>query len=89
MIDNIALLEATPINSGFMGSPIRLATIHSALSDRDAPKRCPWLFYCRLSVGSQLSDGSHTLTAATDNGRADVTEWNLAQLSYPRATPTR
>ncbi|QNM98753.1 tandem-95 repeat protein [Chitinimonas koreensis] len=80
MIDDIALTETLPANTGFEDSAIALSAIQAALRDTDGSEVLT-VAIDALPVGTMLSDGSKTFTATAGNVRADVTGWNLAKLS--------
>ncbi|HLA35430.1 MAG TPA: Ig-like domain-containing protein, partial [Rhodocyclaceae bacterium] len=80
MIDDIALTETLPPNSGFEDSAIRLSAITAGLTDTDGSETLT-LTLEALPVGAVLSDGRHSFTATQGKTSADITGWNTAQLS--------
>ncbi|MGP0204638.1 tandem-95 repeat protein, partial [Pseudomonas sp. NCHU5216] len=80
MIDDIALTESLPANVGLEDSAIHLSAISAALRDMDGSETLAITLEA-LPVGSVLSDGVHRFTAVEGVTRADVSAWNLGQLS--------
>ena len=80
MIDNIALRETLPINTGFEDGVIRLSAIHAALADTDGSEILS-VFINALPVGATLSDVVRTFTATTGHTSADITDWDMTTLT--------
>ena len=80
MIDNIALIEQLPINTGFEDSAINLSAIAAALIDTDGSEALS-LFIESIPVGAVLTDGNNSFTASNTLTTADITTWDWANLS--------
>lgn len=80
MIDNLALTELLPLNTGFEGTPVRLSAISAALAEQDGSETLK-VTIGGLPAGAILTDSNQRFTATTGNTVADVTGWNLANLS--------
>lgn len=80
MLDDIVLVETLPANTGWEDNTIGLSAISAALKDGDGSETLS-LFIDAVPVGASLSDGMHSFTATMGNTLADVTGWNLGQLS--------
>jgi hypothetical protein len=80
MIDDIALTEQWPLNTGYANAPIRLSGISASLTDTDGSEALT-LAIQALPVGSILSDGTRSFTATAGNTAATVTHWTLDNLS--------
>jgi hypothetical protein len=80
MIDDIALTETLPANTGFEDAAIRLSTVSAALKDVDGSETLK-VEIAALPIGATLTDGTNTFTATADVTTADVTGWNLNNLS--------
>ena len=80
MIDDIALTETLPPNSGFEDSAIRLSSIAAGLIDTDGSETLT-LTLTGLPPGATLTDGCHRFSATPSQTSADITGWNTAQLS--------
>jgi hypothetical protein len=80
MIDNIALSETLPANTGFEDTTIRLSAIGAALKDTDNSETLT-LSINAIPVGAKLTDGANSFTASQDNTTADTTDWNLNKLT--------
>ena len=80
MIDDIALTETLPPNSGFEDSAIRLSSIAAGLIDTDGSEMLT-LTLTGLPPGATVSDGCHRFSATPSQTRAEITGWNTAQLS--------
>nr|MBP6708420.1 tandem-95 repeat protein [Accumulibacter sp.] len=80
MIDDIALSETLPANTGAEDTAIRLAPIAATLQDDDGSETLT-VTVADLPPGATLSDGDHRFTATDDQRSATVTDWNLGTLS--------
>ncbi|QNM95070.1 tandem-95 repeat protein [Chitinimonas koreensis] len=80
MLDDIALTETLAANTGLEDSSIKLSAIQAALRDADGSETLS-VAIGALPIGTVLTDGSKRFTATAGNTRADVTGWNLANLS--------
>lgn len=80
MIDNVALAEILPPNTGFEDGAIQLSAISAALTDTDGSETLTVAINA-LPVGARLTDGTRSFTATQGNTAADVTGWNLGNLS--------
>ena len=80
MIDNIALRETLPVNSGLEDSVIRLPAIHAALTDTDGSEFLTVVIHA-LPVGAVLSDGVRSFTATAGGTSADISAWNRTNLT--------
>ena len=80
MLDDIALSETLPANTGFEDSAIRLSAVSAALTDTDGSETLSVAIE-GLPVGATLSDGTRSFTATQGSTTADVTGWNLGSLS--------
>jgi len=80
MIDNIALTEKTPVNTGYKDSAIKLSTITSALVDTDGSETLS-LTMGAIPVGATLTDGTRSFTATATSTSTSLTGWTLNNLS--------
>jgi hypothetical protein len=88
MLDNIALTETLPTNTGFEHRPeqnptdaaIPLSVIGVALKDTDSSETLTLSIHA-IPDGATLSDGTHSFTSALDHATADLTGWNPSQLT--------
>ena len=81
MLDNLALRETLPVNSGYEDSVINLSAITASLKDQDGSERLQvWLN--ALPVGATLSDGTQRFTANANSTQVEVTDWNLRKLTF-------
>jgi hypothetical protein len=80
MLDDIALTETLPANTGFEDSAIRLSAVSAALTDTDGSETLS-VAIVGLPVGATLTDGSMSFTATQGSTTADVSGWNLGSLS--------
>jgi hypothetical protein len=80
MIDDIVLTERLPANTGLEDTAIRLSAISAALKDTDGSEILQ-LRLAGLPAGTRLSDGWRSFTATATQSVANITGWNLAQLS--------
>ena len=80
MIDDIALTERLPANTGLEDTAIRLSAISAALKDTDGSETLQ-LRLVGLPAGTRLSDGWRSFTATATQSVANITGWNLSQLS--------
>lgn len=80
MIDNIALAESQPANTGLEDTAIALSAIQAGLTDTDGSEVLSVVIDA-LPVGATLSDGTHSFTATATTTRVDVTHWNLGTLT--------
>lgn len=80
MVDNIALTETLPANTGLEDTAIRLCALSAALKDTDGSETLK-LTIEGVPIGATLSDGVRRFTATAGNTTADVSTWKLAQLS--------
>jgi VCBS repeat-containing protein len=80
MIDDIALLETLPANTGLEDTAIRLSTITAGLTDADGSEQL-MLAIESIPVGAVLSDGIRSFTATAELSRADISGWALTNLS--------
>jgi VCBS repeat-containing protein len=80
MIDNIALSETLPSNTGLEDTAIPLSQVRAALTDTDGSEVLA-VAITALPVGATVSDGTHSFTATADAIQVDVTGWNLATLT--------
>ncbi len=85
MIDDIALTETLPANTGVKDSAIRLSSITAGLVDTDGSETLAVSIEA-LPVGSVLSDGTRSFTATEGSTTATLTGWNLALLSIKPPT---
>ncbi|MDZ4253583.1 MAG: tandem-95 repeat protein, partial [Sulfuritalea sp.] len=79
MVDDIALSETLPANTGREDGAVPLSAIGALLSDTDGSETLT-LSIAALPVGATLSDGTHSFTASASATTADVTGWNLGAL---------
>ncbi|WP_291853752.1 Ig-like domain-containing protein [Accumulibacter sp.] len=79
MIDNLALSETLPPNTGLEDTPIRLSPISATLLDSDGSETLA-LGITGLPAGAALSDGNHRFIATITEQAADITVWNLDAL---------
>ena len=70
---------STVVNKGIEGTPIALSAISSALNDNDGSESLV-LTVSGVPLGSILSDGTNTVTS--DGSVIDITDWNLAELTF-------
>ncbi|HEU0187739.1 MAG TPA: hypothetical protein VFR06_07595, partial [Gallionellaceae bacterium] len=80
MIDNIALSEALPLNTGYQDGPICLSAVQAALTDTDGSEQLA-VTVGAIPEGATLSDGTNSFTATADQRFVDVSAWSLASLS--------
>jgi hypothetical protein len=80
MIDNIALSETLPSNTGLEDTAIPLSHVQAALTDTDGSEVLAVAINA-LPVGATLSDGTHSFTAMAGATQADITDWNLSTLT--------
>lgn len=80
MLDNIALTETLPANTGFEDGAVPLSAIGPLLQDTDGSETLT-LTIGAIPVGATLTDGVNRFTATLDNATADVTGWNLGKLA--------
>jgi Ca2+-binding RTX toxin-like protein len=67
-------------NVGSPDSFISLSRINATLTDTDGSESISSIVLSGLPVGSTLTDGSSSFTAAASQTSVDVTSWNLATL---------
>ncbi|WP_374326246.1 tandem-95 repeat protein [Azonexus sp.] len=84
MLDDIALSESLPANTGFKNTAIPLSTIAAALTDKDGSETLK-VSIEDIPVGAVLSDGTRSFTATAGNTTADVSGWDLGKLSLQPA----
>ncbi|UUZ69420.1 tandem-95 repeat protein [Polaromonas sp. P2-4] len=80
MIDDIALSETLPVNTGLEDTAIPLSSINAALTDTDGSETLT-IAINALPAGATLSDGVSSFTASAGNTSADITSWNLGKLT--------
>ena len=80
MIDDIALTEVMPANTGLEDTAIRLSAISAALTDTDGSETLA-ITISAIPVGAKLSDGTRTFTATTGNTSVDITAWSKGNLT--------
>ena len=80
MIDDLALSERLPANTGLEDTAIRLSAISAALIDVDGSESL-LVQLAGLPAGARLSDGVRSFVATESQSVAYVSGWNLAQLS--------
>ncbi|MFK2904913.1 tandem-95 repeat protein [Dyella ginsengisoli] len=80
MIDNIALTETLPSNTGLEDTAVPLSQVQAALTDTDGSEVLA-VAISALPVGATLSDGTHSFTATANATQVDITDWNLATLT--------
>jgi VCBS repeat-containing protein len=80
MLDDITLTEALLANTGFEDGAIRLSAVSAALTDTDGSETLSVAIQA-LPVGATLTDGTRRFTATQGNTTAEVTGWNLGNLS--------
>jgi hypothetical protein len=80
MVDNIALSETLPANTGFEDGAVPLSAIGVALQDTDGSETLT-LTVGAIPVGATLSDGVNSFTATLDTTTVEVTGWNLGKLT--------
>ena len=85
MIDNIAVTEVLPVNTGYKDSAIRLSSIIAIASDSDGSERLS-LVVSAIPVGAKLSDGTNTFTASPSNTGVDISQWQRDRLSITAPT---
>lgn len=85
MIDNIALTEYLPINTGYQDAPIRLTAVIAALTDSDGSETLG-VTIAAIPTGATLTDGINSFTATDSTHIVAVTGWNLANLSITAPT---
>ena len=85
MIDNIALTEVMPINTGYQDAPIRLTAVIAELTDSDGSE-VMGITVGAIPTGATLTDGAHSFTATDNTHIVAVTGWNLANLSITAPT---
>ncbi|MBK6594261.1 MAG: tandem-95 repeat protein [Burkholderiales bacterium] len=79
MIDDIALTETLPTNTGREDGTVPLSALGVALTDMDDSEILT-LSIAALPVGATLRDGTHSFTASEGATTADVTGWILGNL---------
>jgi hypothetical protein len=80
MLDDIALTEQWPVNTGYEDAAIRLSGISASLKDTDGSETLG-IAVQAIPAGARLSDGTRSFTATASNTTADVTAWTLNNLS--------
>ena len=80
MLDNVALAQTQPLDSGDQGGTIALQAIDAALVDTDGSETLR-LTLSGLPAGSTVSDGSHSATVAGAGQAVDISGWNTGALS--------
>jgi len=80
MIDDIVLTERLANNTGLEDTSIKLSAISARLKDDDGSETLA-LTIEAIPVGATLSDGTRSFTATTANRTANITTWNLSNLS--------
>ncbi len=80
MIDDLALTEQQPLNTGYQDSAIRLSAIIAALQDNDGSETLS-LTLGAIPVGATLSDGTRRFTATAAATTATLTAWSLSTLT--------
>ena len=80
MIDNIALTEVLPVNTGYKDSPIRLSGIIATASDTDGSESVS-LVVSAIPVGATLTDGTRSFTASPSSTGVDISQWQRDRLS--------
>ena len=79
MLDNIALTEVLPVNTGYQDQAFHLSNIVAIPEETNGSD----LLSVRVSTipaGALLTDGVNSFTASATSGSVDVTGWNLANL---------
>ena len=77
-----------PAGTTSTGGTIHLAPLTVALADTDGSEALTSVRMQDIAVGAVLSDGTHSFTAATGATTADITSWNLSQLTITPASGT-
>jgi hypothetical protein len=85
MIDDIALTEQVPLNSGYANTAIQLSPIAAALVDTDGSESLS-VSMSGIPVGATLSDGVRSFTATSGTTSVSVTGWTLTALSVTPPT---
>jgi len=80
MIDDIVLTERLANNTGLEDTSIKLSVISARLKDDDGSETLA-LTIEAIPVGATLSDGTRSFTATSTNRTANITTWNLSNLS--------
>ena len=80
MIDNIALIEQLPLNTGYEDNTIKLSAINAALVDTDGSEVLN-LFIEAMPVGAVITDGTNSFTALQGDTTADITAWDVNNMS--------
>lgn len=80
MLDNLALTETLPANTGIEDTAIRLSAPCAALTDSDGSETLSRTLEA-IPAGATLTDGTRSFTASQDNTTADITGWNPGKLT--------
>lgn len=80
MIDDIALTERLPANTGAEDTAILLSAISAALQDTDGSETLR-VRLAGLPAGARLSDGARSFVATETQSVADISGWNLSRLT--------
>ena len=80
MIDDIVLSERLANNTGLEDTAIKLSTLSARLKDDDGSETLA-LTIEAIPVGATLSDGTRSFTATSTNRTANISTWNLSNLS--------
>ena len=85
MIDNIAVTEVLPVNTGYKGSSIRLSSIVATASDTDGSENVS-LQVSAIPAGATLTDGTRSFTASPSSARIDISQWQWDRISITAPT---
>lgn len=80
MLDNLALTETLPANTGWEDTAVPLSALSAALTDSDGSETLI-LTLEAIPVGATLTDGTRSFTASQDNTTANITGWNPGKLT--------
>ncbi|WP_162084669.1 tandem-95 repeat protein [Sulfuriferula nivalis] len=80
MLDNIALSQIQPLDTGNQGNSIALQSIKAALIDTDGSETLQ-LALSGMPMGSILTDGTNSYTTTAAQPVANITGWNTGTLS--------
>ena len=69
------------VGEGVEGSPIRLPSISTSLSDTDGSESITGITMSSIPDGATISDGVHSFTATAGSDEADLSGWNLENLT--------
>ena len=85
MIDNIAVAEVLPVNTGYKGSSIRLSSIVATASDTDGSENVS-LQVSAIPADATLTDGTRRFTASPSSARIDISQWQWDRISITAPT---